>query len=238
VVSSGTADDVASMKKLAAALLGSALVLAAGAQAVPPTLTSVGQENRHPTAVFSAPRASDAAFFVATKPDQSTDGRFLMENVKTIDVLTDSEIQNGRWLGEAQLAPGKYYVMLESIADFASCFVSATGTMDPTCAAGLSSPATLVVPKPVSRYAVRVRRYSDELSFTLTARPLGERRAYRLCYQLRSKRKACMRGSLDGFDWNSPESDTLDVSTRNLARVTTFTWHVAGRVVLRKTVRR
>jgi hypothetical protein len=225
------------MRKLAAVALG-ALVLAAGAEAVPPTLTSVGHENRHPTAVFSAPRASDAAFFVATKPDQSTDGRFLLENVKTLDVLTDSEIQNGRWLGEAQLDPGTYYLMLESIADFASCYVLETGALDPACAVGLSPMVKLVIPKPISRYAVRVRRYSDELSFTLTARPLGERRSYRLCYQLKSKRKACMRGSVDGYDWNSAGSDTLDVSTRNLAKVTTFTWHVAGRVVLKKTIRR
>jgi len=230
------------MRKLAAVSLGTltlgALLLAAGAQAVPPTLTSVGQQDRHPTAAFSAPSASDAAIYVASKPDQSTDGRFLSENVETIDALTDSEIQNGRWLGETQQDPGTYYVMLEALADFNSCYVFETGTVNPACAHGLSPVMKLVIPKPVSRYAVGVRRYTDELSLTLTAKPLGERRAYRLCYLLKSKRKACLRGSLDGYDWNDPESDTLDVPTRNLAKVTTFTWHVGNRVVARKTIRR
>ncbi len=225
------------MKKLAAVLLG-VLVLATGAEAVPPALTSVGQENRHPTAVFSAPRASDAAIFVASKPDQSTDGRFLTENVRGIDLLTDTEIQNGRWLGETQLAPGTYYVMLESLADFNACYIFETGTLDPACASGLSSPVPLVIPKPVSRYSVAVERYRNELSFTLTAKPLGERRAYRLCYRLKSRRAACQRGVLNGYDWNSRTTDTIDVSTRNLANLTTFTWQVAGRVVVKKTLRR
>jgi hypothetical protein len=71
------------------ALAIAVLVLPAGALAVPPTLSSVGQENRHPTASFSAPRADSATIYFATKPkpDRATDGRFLDENVKTLDIL-------------------------------------------------------------------------------------------------------------------------------------------------------
>jgi hypothetical protein len=39
------------------------LVLAADALAVPPTLSTVGQQNRHPTASFSAPRADSATIY-------------------------------------------------------------------------------------------------------------------------------------------------------------------------------
>jgi hypothetical protein len=66
-----------------------------GALAVPPTLRAVGQENRHPTASFSAPRADTGTIYIATKPDRATDGSFLDENVKTLDSLTDSELQGG-----------------------------------------------------------------------------------------------------------------------------------------------
>src|SRR5207247_776663 len=89
-----------------------AFAAAAGrALAVPPTLASVGEQVRHPTATFSAPKASDATIYLATKPDRASDGGFLTENVKEVGLLTDAEIQSGRWLDANQVDPGTYYVM-------------------------------------------------------------------------------------------------------------------------------
>jgi len=42
---------------------------------------------------------------------------------------------------------------------------------------------------------------------------------------------------LDGFDWNSSADDTLTVSTRNLLRITSFSWHVGATRVAVKRVR-
>lgn len=166
---------------------------------------------------------------MATKPDRSTDGRFLSENVRHTDFLTDSEIQSGSWLYEDQIDPGTYHVMLNADPDFGSCYRTDTGTYDPACANGYSAVATLVIPKPSSRYSVRVRRYRFvPLDLIIRATPLGEDRPYRVCYRLKSRRRVCLRGTLNGYSWNSGAEDTLDVSTRNLATFTTFTWSVAG----------
>jgi hypothetical protein len=146
------------VKLLAAGLV--ALAFAGSANAVPPVINSVGHQDRHPRATLSAPRASDVTIYIASKPDQGTDGRFFSENVEQIDLLTDSEIQTGLWLSDQQLDPGTYYVMINASPDFGSCYSFATGTYDPACANGNSSVATFVVPKPVSRYLVNFRRYS------------------------------------------------------------------------------
>jgi hypothetical protein len=225
--------------KFLSVLLG-ALVSAGTANAIPPGLTSLSHQDRHPRATLFAPRAGDATIYLATKPDRSTDGSFLSENVETLDSLTDSEIQTGSWLHERQLDPGTYYVMLRASPDFDACYVSGTGTYDPACADGYSQVVTLVIPKPASRYSVAVRKYGGLREFTLTlrARPLGENRPYRLCYRLRSKRRVCLRSTLNGFGWNSAAEDSLDVSMRNLARLTTFIWFVGPRKVASRTVRR
>jgi hypothetical protein len=49
-------------------------------------------------ATFSAPRADFATIYIASRPDRATDGSFLTENIKELDILTDSEIQSGRWV--------------------------------------------------------------------------------------------------------------------------------------------
>jgi hypothetical protein len=51
------------------------------------------------------PRADSASIYVSTKPDRATDGSFLTENIKSLDIVTDSEIQSGQWLSETQLDP-------------------------------------------------------------------------------------------------------------------------------------
>jgi hypothetical protein len=102
----------------------------------------------------------------------------------------------------------------------------------------LSALTTLVIPKPASKYTVRVRRYRFvPLDLTIRATPLGEDRAYRVCYRLKSKRRICLRGTLDGYSWNSSAEDMLDASTRNLTTFTTFTWYVGSRAVARKRAR-
>jgi hypothetical protein len=217
-----------------------ALQLPSPAGAVPPTLSSVSEQGRHPVATFAAPRADFATIYLASKPDRATDGSFLQENVKEIDVLTDSEIQSGRWSDENQIDPGTYWVMLRASPDFDACYIFGTGTYDAACADGFSNMLMLVVPKPQIRYgtSVTVYRYLGEASLRLTATPLGERLPYRLCYHLKKSGKVrCLGGVLDGYSWNSAADDTLSLTTRNLSSVTTFAWYVGGVKVASRRVR-
>lgn len=228
--------------KLLAAVIGT-LVFAGTANAVPPAFNSVSQQNRHPTASFYAPRAGSVTITLASKPDRGTDGSFLRENVEDIDFFTDSEIQTGSWLYERQIDPGTYYTMLEATPEpGCTTFPPPTFTraVDPGCSDGFSAVVALVIPKPASRYSVTVRRYTFLRQFTLTlaARPLGETRPYRVCYRLKSKRRVCLRGTLNGFDWNDRAEDDLTISTRKLAVLTTFTWYAGNRKVASRTIRR
>ncbi len=215
-----------------------ALALATPAQAVPPTLSSVTHQDRHPTVSFSAPRADFATIYLASKPDRATDGSFLQENIKELDLLTDSEIQSGRWSDENQIDPGTYWVILRASPDFESCYIG-SGSFDPACADGFSNVLTLVVPKPPIRYraAVTAYRFINRAYLALSATPLGETVPYRVCYRLKSRRPQCLKGTLDGYSWDSPGTDSLTVNTRNLAAVTTFTWYVAGKAVATKRAR-
>jgi hypothetical protein len=215
-----------------------ALALVAWAAAVPPSLLSVSVQNRHPTANFSAPRADFGTIYFSLKPDRSTDGSFLSENVKLVEVLTDSELQSGRWVSESQLDPGTYWALMRVSPDFGSCWNSDAGAYDPSCADGLSNVATLAVPKPSVRYTSRatVFRFIHRVLLELRAAPLGEKRPYRVCYPLR-RGSRCLRGTLDGFSWNAAASDTLTVSTRSLRTLTTFTWFVGTSKVASRRVR-
>jgi hypothetical protein len=215
-----------------------ALALAASAAAVPPTLVSVSVQNRHPGAVFSAPRADFGAMYFSSTPDRATDGHFLAENVKLVETLADSELQSGRWSSENQLDPGAFWVMVHVSPDFSSCWIFDVGAYDPACADGFSNVATLVVPPPRVRYTSRVTvyRFIRRVSLELRAAPLGERRPYRLCYPLR-RGSRCLRGTLDGFSWNSAASDILVVSTRPLRTFMTFKWFVGTTQVASRRVR-
>jgi hypothetical protein len=219
--------------------IGVALVAASPAGATPPVLGAVSHQDRHPNASFSAPRADFATIYLATKPDRATDGSFLEENVKELDILTDSEIQSGRWSDENQIDPGTYWVMLRASPDFSSCYVYDTGGFDPTCADGFSNVLALTVPKPAIHYAARVTayRYLRQASLQFTATPLGERLGYRVCYRLKAGSNRCLNGTLDGYSWSSSADDNLTVNTRNLAAITTFTWYVNGKRVASKRVR-
>jgi hypothetical protein len=216
-----------------------ALTLAAIALGVPPTLSSVGAQDRHPTATFSAPRAGSVTIYLATRPDRATSGEFLTENIETLDSLTDAEIQAGRWLDDSQVDPGTYYVMMRARPDFDACYRYDLGDYDPACADGYSSVVPLTVPRPASRYvaSASVLRYLKRVELRLTAAPLGDRLPYRVCYRLASKQRRCLVGTLDGYSWNSGATDSLSLTTRRLARTTIFTWIVAGKAVAVKRVR-
>ena len=222
---------------IAACLAGLAIVATAGA--VPPVIAAVGQQDRHPSATVSLPKAESATIYLATKPDRATDGNFLTENVTNVEGLADSEIQLGRWLSEDRVDPGTYYVMIEATPDFDACFIPATGAYDPSCADGFSEIVTLTVPKPQTRYAaaVTVNRSLRRATLRLTAKPLGEEQAYRVCYKSAAKKPRCLRGHLDGFDWDAGTTHSLNVSTRGLAAYTTFRWYVGNRIVASKRVR-
>lgn len=103
---------------LAVAGLVASLAFPGAALAVPPTLSEVAQQDRHPTATFSAPRADFVSIYLASKPDRATDGSFLQENIKELDALTNPEIQSGRWVDESQVDPGTYWVLLRGLSKF------------------------------------------------------------------------------------------------------------------------
>jgi hypothetical protein len=212
------------------------------ASAAKPTVLSLGQQNRHPTMTFSAPRADDVSVRFASSPDRATDGNFLSENVVDADFLTDDEVQTGRWLDESQLDPGRYYVMLDASA--ASSCVSYPPpdyerVVDPACADGFSDVAVLDVPKPPQRFKVKVEQlaFIRIIYLNLKVTPLGERLPYKVCWRRKSKRRVCVSSTLPGYDWNSSADDMVRINSRPLARRTTFTWYVASRAVASKTVR-
>lgn len=212
---------------VALAMLG----FADAAQAAPPALLSVGHQNRHPTATFSAPGADLVTIYFANKPDRATDGYFLEENVEHVDLFTADEIQRGVWLDSGQLDPGLYFVMLRA-SDF-ECYIN------PDCTDGFSNLTTLEVPKPRPTYRGSVGfvfRNIGVIYLRLTVRPLGERLPYRLCWRLKSKRRKCVSGAVAGYSWNSSASDELRISMRGMAKRTRFIWYVKGRAVAAKTV--
>jgi len=216
-----------------------ALALVATALSVLPTLSSVGVQDRHPLATFSAPKAEFARIDVATRPDRATDGSFLNANLEVSDFLTASEIQAGRWAYESQIAPGTYYVMLLALPDADACLISEQGDYDPSCADGYSGVLPLTVPRPASRYtaSARVLRALNRVELRLRVTPLGDRLRYRVCYPLANGQRRCLVGAVEGFDWNSGASDILSLTTRRLPHVTTFTWLVGGKPVAVKRVR-
>jgi hypothetical protein len=222
-----------------AVVVGGVLFGAADAGAVPPMLSAVGAEDRHPTVTFAAPKADSVTVYVASKPDRASDGEFLSENVVEVATLTDAELQAGVWKDAEQIDPGSYYVLLEAEASIDACYVPETDSFDPSCADGWSEVLPLTVPRPAIRYsgAAVVRKSLGQITLTLTATPLGVQQAYRVCYSLKTKARRCLGGVADGFDWNAPGSSRLTVKTRGLAATTTFTWFVDGAKVAARTVR-
>jgi hypothetical protein len=216
------------------------------AAAAPPVLTAVGEQGRHPTATFSAPRADFATIYIATKPDRATDGRFLDENVVDLDILTQSEIQAGRWLYESRLDPGVYHVLLRASPNFEACWITDIGGFDPACADGFSEVRTLAIPRPRVVYRVAVAQDRSSwylrLNLTLNATPIGRAAiAYRVCWRQATRPvgrlvNRCARSRLPGYGWNLPTSSRVTISALPLQRRTTFSWFVGTRRVGVRTV--
>jgi hypothetical protein len=206
------------------------LVLTSSAKASQaPSLLSVVQQNRHATATFSAPGADDATIYFATKPDRASDGSFLQENIKDLDLLTTDEIQRGSWTYESQLDPGTYYVMMRA-TDY-DCFGQ------PTCLDGYSNMLSLDVPKPHQTYrgSASVLHYVHIAYLKLRVNPLGETLPYKVCWRLRSGKRRCVSGKVEGYSWNDSADDELSVRLRAMKRRTTFVWYVHGRKVAART---
>ncbi|WP_028064020.1 hypothetical protein [Solirubrobacter soli] len=49
-----------------------------------------------------------------------------------------------------------------------------------------------------------------------------------MCWKTKAGRKKCVKSTLDGYSWNSDTSDTVRISTKGLAKRTTFTWTSTG----------
>jgi hypothetical protein len=225
-----------SRRLLVIVALALALVVPGAANATRPTLLTVAQQNRHATATFSMPGADDATIYFASKPDRASDGSFLEENVVASDFLTTDEIQHGSWLYEEQLDPGTYYVMMRAY-DF-DCLSS-----QPNCIDGYSTMLTLTIPKPPQRFrgSVEVLEYVNVAYLTLRVTPLGDTLPYKVCWRLKTKRRRCVTGVVEGYSWNSSAEDSVRVRMRGMAKRTTFVWYVGGRKVAArtsKTVRR
>ena len=206
-----------------------ALARAAPAPAKPPTLLTVSQQHRHPSATFSAPGADDATIYFASKPDRARDGGFLRKNVKKLDLLGSVEIRRGSWSFEDQLDPGSYYMMMDAI-DY-DCIGQ------PGCIGGYSNMLTLTVPKPPQTYrgSVEVLHHVHVVHLTLRVTPLGESLPYKVCWQLTSRRN-CASGRVAGYSWNSSAESRVSVRLRGMKARTKFTWYVRSHPVAAKTV--
>jgi hypothetical protein len=120
--------------------------------------------------------------------------------------------------------------MLNASPSFDACYRD-DGSFDPACAGGYSEPVRFTVPTPPTRYAGSARRYSfiRQIELRLQARPLGADRPYRVCYT--AVRRRCLKGVLNGHDWNSAATDTLTATSRGMAAFTTFRSCVGTRQV-------
>jgi len=195
----------------------------------PPTLLTVSQQNRHPSATFSMPGADEATIYFASKPDRASDGGFLRKNIQELDLLGTVEIRRGSWSFEEQLDPGTYYVMMDAV-DY-DCMGQ------PGCIGGYSNMPTLAVPKPSQTYrgSVVVLQSVQIVSLTLHVTPLGEKLPYKVCWQLAGGKRRCVSGTVTGYSWNSSADDQKSVRLRGMKARTKFTWYVRGHAVVSKT---
>lgn len=224
---------------IVAAACSAVMATPANAFANPPVLSTVGVQNRHPAATLAAPRSDQVTIYIANQPHRATDGSFLTETVKMLDILTTDEIQAGRWSSEDQLDPGTYWAMLRASPYFAACWIWDAAAYDPSCANGYSNVVPFTVARPAIRYTGRatVYRYSQQVSLELTASPLGDTVPYRVCTRTTARRNRCVTADVNGYSWNSSASDTVTMTTRGLPAIAPFTWFVNGAKVATRRAR-
>jgi hypothetical protein len=220
------------IKRIAALAVTVFAVACVHGQAATSSLFSVDQQDRHSTGTFSAPDADSVTVYIATKPDQGSDGRFLSENVVDYVFLTAGEIAAGSWLSSDQLDSGRYYVMLNAY-DY-DCYD------DPACLDGFSDVLPLTVPKPAQKFTRSVTRPFKTLYLKLTISPLGEDQPYKLCWSKANGQRKCLSSTVNGYNGNAAASDEISVGARAQRAMwsrTTFSWYLAGKRVASKPVR-
>jgi hypothetical protein len=125
--------------------------------------------------------------------------------------------------------------MLEAMRDLTSCDsydANFNEVIDPSCADGFSTVLPLRVPRPKTRYRVKttVLKNTRIAFLTLTAKPLGVKVPYKVCWKRptgkkRTLRKRCVKATLRGYSWSDGASDLRRVSTKGMTRRTRFTWY-------------
>lgn len=227
--------------RLKRALVVSAALCAlpAAATAIAPTIVGAAEFDRRPVVWFTAPSASSVTVTIASKPYRATDGSFFTENIAMTHWMTEFEIATGTWTSNTRLDPGTYWAMVDASPSFDSCYMWDLGYYRYDCADGRSLPVMFTVPRPAVRWTTSSRRYAffQEVNLTLRASRLGENVPYRVCWLNARKIRKCRVGVVDGYSWDSPASDTIELRTGGMSRWTRFTWTVRGRVVASKLVR-
>jgi hypothetical protein len=82
-----------------------------------------------------------------------------------------------------------------------------------------------------------VYRYLSTVDLYFRVAPLGEGLRYRVCWTRVGKRRKCVRSTVDGYSWNSPATDQIEVTKRGMPNRTAFAWYVDSRKVASKRVR-
>ena len=139
--------------------------------------------------------------------------------------------------------------MLDATRDFTSCEsydANFNEVIDPSCADGFSTVVPLTVPRPKTKYRVKTMllKYIRIAYLTLTAKPLGVKVPYQVCWKRPTGRKKtlrtkCVKATLSGYSWSDDASDLLRISTKGMSRRTRFTWYTRGsspKVLLSKTI--
>jgi hypothetical protein len=223
------------------ALVATAFAAPAAAAFNAPTLVSVGQTQRHPSAEWTLPQYVEAQVVeVAKSPQTASDGSFFTENRVVFDLVNETDT---RWLYNEQLAPGTYYVHVKGWDD--ACFHNNFQT---ECGSAWSNvlPLTIPLPPPLyvasvkSTHPVAIRDKSrnwtyrgDRIraSFQDARALVSTRQPYAVCVNF-GQRRTCKEGTLLGRSL-SYRYFTVPAST---TRKVVVSWLVAGRVVASRAI--
>lgn len=88
--------------------------------------------------------------------------------------------------------------------------------------------SSLTIPRPKWSMKADLLRNIGILYLTLSAKPLGFRQPYELCWKTSAAKRKCLRGTLNGDSWLTAARRLTRISTRGLASRTTFTLKTTG----------
>lgn len=79
-------------------------------------------------------------------------------------------------------------------------------------------------PSPAETYrgSVSVLHYIHIAYLTLRVKPPGESVPYKVCWKLKSGKRRCVGGKVDGYSWNASAEDSRSVGLRGMKKRTTF----------------